>query len=173
MDKYGEFFEKVGKRLDLVLLGAGAVLLLLAIYLLNREQQYVVPAPEQPRRLDWTVSIPLGLEEIPEPEEEQAERIERLRRQYIRTEESIEADDRARILVDVNPFSESSVREGSQAAEAIMRDFREADRLFREGNLDGAEQLVDSILARSPRHEQTLRLQQRIAERREAAGEED
>ncbi len=79
-DRYREFFEKLGKRLDLVLLAAGAVLLVVAIYLLYREQEYVVDSPEQPRRLDFSVRIPLDLEGIPEPPEEEKERFERLRR---------------------------------------------------------------------------------------------
>ncbi len=174
-ERYRELLEKAGKRLDLVLLAAGAVLLVVAIYFLYREQDFVAPPTEQPSPLGWDVRIPLEVEELPEPAEGEAEHFERFRRQFIRPNPLIEEDETARILVEVNPFSRSAVQERAQAADAIMDDFRQADRHFRDGNYEDAAGLVESILARNPQHQQTLRLQERIEEAlaEAEAGEED
>lgn len=156
-DRYKELLLKATKRLDLVAMGALLLLLIIVGYMFLAEQQADLGEPEQPPRRQWTVKLPdPASDQPPDPYYVDA------RSTIIDVDPDINANPRARRIIQNPLFVMRSAAEQAEFQEEMNRLYIQADRLFSAGQHEEARVIVDNILAQDPANRNARALLDRL-----------
>lgn len=150
-----EQMERIGNQLlknaELVSIVALAAILAGVGFLWWRDAQgFTLPPGPSPSPMPLTASLPNA-------------KFDRVAGQVLTGKTDINADDRARRLVQLNMFDARSVEAQRERDRAFAGQFQGAEQAFNAGNLDAAEQAVDAILKQNALHSGATELKRKIS----------
>lgn len=159
-DQLKEILQKMGKRLDLVTMGALIVILVTTGFMFMQESGFIIPEEEEPPVNRFQTRIPAP--RLGESDPTSSAAITRVKERFIEIQPSIEADDRALRLIRTNMFDQKSVQEQGEARRELNRRFQQADSLFRQNRTQDALRIVEEILQQDPNHPEARNLRDSI-----------
>ena len=149
-----EQMERIGKQLlknaELVSIVFLAAILAGVAFLWYRERDFKVTPPATPSPMALTAALPNP-------------KFDRVAAEVLSGKTDINADERARRLVQLNMFDARSVEAQRERDRAFASQFQSAEQAFNAGDLAAAEQAVNSILQQNALHSQANELKRRIA----------
>lgn len=138
--------------IDYIMIAAFAGILLASYYLYNQEKAFDIAPQGAVADIPWDDKFTALKED------------ETILATLTNLNPDIREDPKARRLVQVNMFDTQSIKEQLQVEEAVRDDFAQAEAAYKEGKVERAKQLAESILQRYPIHLKSQRLLQQIDE---------
>lgn len=168
-DQLKEILQKMGKRLDLVTMGALIAILVVTGFMYVQESGFVIPEEAEPPVNQFQARIPAP--RLGEADPVSSAAIERLEDRFINVQPSIEQDDEALRLIRTNMFDQKSVQEQGEARRELNRRFQQADALYRQNRTQDALRIVEEILQQDPNHPEARNLRDSIQQAENPATE--
>ena len=159
-EKLNEILQLLLKRLDLVVTGALLVLMGVAGWALLQEQGFTAPPLEDPPLKELALTMPLDGHE--KSAEVKNKAFDEVMNSLVTVNPDVNANPDIKRLIVNNMFVIKTAAETEAAREENNRKYNQAERLFAEGNKDGARKLVDEILLNDPANKNAQELKAKL-----------
>ncbi|CAN5405403.1 hypothetical protein BH09SUM1_BH09SUM1_17720 [soil metagenome] len=163
-DRQKEILLKLYKRLDLVVTGVLILLLVYGGYLILAEKNYTaaeLPAPA-PRAPEYRIPV-AGVPNVTNADYDE------IIANYVKTNPDINADEKARRIIQNNMFAMKSAEETQAIREEMNALYNQAERAEQAGRYDESRKLVSDILSRDPSNALAKQLRDKMDAREKAA----